>query len=248
MSDTSLEPIVPDWPAPSNVRALATTRAGGVSREGWASLNLARGGGDDPEHVAENRRRFRGLLPGEPGWMWQVHGDQVARREALETEGAPVKADAVWCRTPGLPCTVMTADCLPVLFCDRAGTQVAAAHAGWRGLAGGVIEATIEAMPAPPAGLMAWIGPGIGVNAYEVGPDFESEFRRRLPWLETGFVTIGGNVHADLEAIARAILARAGVESVHGGGFCTHTDADRFFSYRRNPISGRMATTVWLSR
>ena len=146
----------------------------------------------------------------------------------------------------GLPCTVLTADCLPVLFCDRSATVVAAAHAGWRGLVAGILEATIGAMAAEPADLLAWIGPGIGVGAYEVGAGFRDRLRRRMPWLGGGFMDVDGAVHADIEAIARAILARAGLQEVHGGGFCTYTDSERFFSHRREPRGGRMATTIWL--
>lgn len=244
----AVETVVPDWPAPDRVRGFTTTRAGGVSTGAWASLNLSDRMGDEPTAVAENRRRFRALLPSAPGWLRQVHGDRVLRRETLDSgeESNAPRADAAWCATPGLACTVLTADCLPVLFCDRGATVVAVAHAGWRGLAGGVLEATVAALPAAPSELLAWIGPGIGVHAYEVGKDFRSQFRRRLPWLEDGFERVGGQVHADLEAIARAILARAGVGAVHGGGFCTYTDARRFFSHRREANGGRMATTVWL--
>lgn len=236
--------IQPDWPAPATVRALTTTRQGGVSQAGWESLNLGDRTGDDAAHVRENRARFRALLPGAPGWLRQVHGIRVVRRERWNPDDR--EGDAAWCATPALPCTVLTADCLPVLFCDRAGTVVAAAHAGWRGLAGGVLEATLAALPVAPSNLLAWIGPGIGVGAYEVGAGFQAEFTRRLPWLEEGFETRDGRVHADLEAIARAILARAGVGSVHGGGFCTYTDSERFYSHRRNPAGGRMASVIWL--
>jgi YfiH family protein len=236
--------LLAEWPASEKVQAFTTTRAGGVSELGWASLNLGDRTGDLPEHVAENRRRFAALLPGPPGWLRQVHGNQVQQRETLG-DRAP-EADAVFSTTRGLPCTILTADCLPVLFCDRSATTVAAAHAGWRGLAGGVLESTIDALPAAPDELLAWIGPGIGATVYEVGPDFREHLRERLPWLEDGFLEVNGAVHADLEAIARAILRRAGVTEIHGGGFCTYTDSERFFSHRREPSGGRMATTIWL--
>jgi YfiH family protein len=240
-----IERVLPDWPVPRHVRAFTTTREGGVSRAGWRSLNLGDATGDDPAHVAENRARFEALLPAAPGWIRQVHGFDVVRRETLGTRS--VEADAVWTATPSLPCTVLTADCLPVLFTHREGTIVAAAHAGWRGLAGGVLESTLSALPAPPSHMLAWIGPGIGVDAYEVGASFRDAFRARLPWLEGGFVEREGRVHADLEAIARAILARHGVTEVHGGGFCTYTDRERFFSHRRQARGGRMATTIWIA-
>lgn len=237
--------LLPDWPAPARVRAFVTTRAGGVSTaDDYASLNLGAATDDDPACVAENRRRFTALLPSEPGWLRQVHGNRVLRREVWSEQDC--EADAVWCATSGQACTVLTADCLPVLFCDRQAQVVAAAHAGWRGLAGGVLEATMAAMPVAPAGLLAWIGPGISVAAYEVGEAFRADFRQRLPWLKEGFREIEGRVHADLPHIARAILERAGVRSVHGGDLCTYSDATRFYSHRRNPRSGRMASTIWL--
>ena len=240
-----IERVLPDWPAPRHVRAFTTTRLGGVSREGWTSLNLGTATGDDPSHVAENRARFEALLPAAPGWLRQVHGFEVVRREVLE--GDTVEADAVWTAAPSLPCTVLTADCLPVLFTNAEGSVVAAAHAGWRGLAGGVLEATLSALPVPASDMLAWLGPGIGVEAYEVGAAFRDAFRERVPWLDGGFVEREGRVHADLEAIARAILARSGVTEVHGGGFCTYTDRERFFSHRRQPNGGRMATTIWIA-
>jgi YfiH family protein len=240
-----IERVLPDWPAPRHVRAFTTTREGGVSGAGWRSLNLGGATGDDPACVAENRARFGALLPAAPGWLRQVHGFDVVRREVLDDRSP--EADAVWAASPSLPCTVLTADCLPVLFTSREGTVVAAAHAGWRGLAGGVLEATLSALPVPPSDMLAWIGPGIGVDAYEVGAAFRDEFRTRLPWLEGGFVEREGRVNADLEAIARAILERSGVGGVHGGGFCTYTDRERFFSHRRRPRGGRMATTIWIA-
>ncbi len=194
--------------------------------------------------MAENRRRFALSLPSEPGWLKQVHGARVIRREVWS--GSDNEADAAWCATPGLACTVLTADCLPVLFCDLDAQVVAAAHAGWRGLLAGVLENTVAAMPVEPRRLLAWIGPGIGVAAYEVGAAFRDDFIKQLPWLKTGFETINGSVHADLAAIARALLNRAGVKAVHGGSFCTYTDSQRFFSHRRNPQGGRMASTIWL--
>lgn len=237
------------WPAPARVHAFTTTRAGGVSIGNRAQLNLGDRTGDTPERVAENRRIFQAALPSAPGWLRQVHGRRVLCRDSMlgsARENGDNEADAVWTRSKGLACTVLTADCLPVLFCDPDGTVVAAAHAGWRGLASGVLEATLAVMPVPPEALLAWIGPGIGVGAYEVGGDFRRAFRAKLPWLDGGFLEIDGRVHADLEAIARAILAKAGVGAVHGGGFCTYTEAERFYSHRRAPDSGRMATTIWI--
>lgn len=236
--------ILPDWPAPAVVRAFVTTRAGGVSEGSYASMNLGAATSDDPECVQENRRRFSAWLPSKPGWLRQVHGARVIRREVWSEQDN--EADAVWCATPGLACTVLTADCLPVLFCDLDAQVVAAAHAGWRGLVAGVLENTISALPVEPKRLLAWIGPGIGVSAYEVGEEFRRQFLGQLPWLKEGFETVNGSVHADLATIARALLHRAGVKAVHGGNLCTYTDSQRFFSHRRNPNGGRMASTIWL--
>lgn len=236
--------LEPDWPAPRAVRAFVTTRDGGVSEGSYASMNLGAATADDPARVAENRARFGAWLPSGPGWLQQVHGARVVRREVLSAQDN--EADAAWCATPGVACTILTADCLPVLFCDADAQVVAAAHAGWRGLLAGVLENTMAAMPVEPRSLMAWIGPGIGVGAYEVGTAFREQFLAQLPWLKEGFETIDGKVHADLAVIARALLTRAGLKAVHGGNFCTYTDSQRFYSHRRNPDGGRMASTIWL--
>ncbi|KAA9129886.1 peptidoglycan editing factor PgeF [Marinihelvus fidelis] len=248
--------VRPQWPRPDNVRAFATTRVGGAGSGPWASFNLGRGCGDDDAVVEENRARFQVALPGPPGWMHQVHGVDVARREDFSAANPP-RADAVVAFTPGWCCTVMTADCLPVLFCDVDGTRVGAAHAGWRGLAGGVLEATVAALDASPDTLLAWLGPAIGADAFEVGDDVLEAFTapgqpggdragqrfrpapadpdgRRKWW-------------CDLYGLARDRLAAAGVERVFGGGYCTYTERDRFFSYRRDGVTGRMATTIWLT-
>lgn len=234
----------PDWSAPERVHALGTTRAGGVSRAPFDSLNLGASGGDDPDSVAANRALLRECLPSEPGWIRQVHGHRVVRRENL---GPSEKADALVCSTPGLACTLLTADCLPVLFCDLAGTEVAAAHAGWRGLAAGVLEATLERMVAEPAEVLAWIGPGISCEAYAVGPELRSALLDSYPDAGDAFPLRQGQLFADLAAIARLALGQAGVCRVTGGGFCTHADQRRFFSFRRDGRTGRMATSIWLS-
>lgn len=196
--------------------------------------------------MRENRARFGAALPAPPGWMHQVHGVAVARRERFTAE-APPCADAVVAFTPDWPCTVMTADCLPVLFCDDAGSRVGAAHAGWRGLAAGVLEATVEALDCAPATLMAWLGPAIGPAAFEVGDDVRDAFD--LPQHFHPAPAAGDGRRkwwCDLYGLARERLAGAGVTRIHGGGFCTYTDNDRFFSYRRDGVTGRMATTIWL--
>jgi hypothetical protein len=257
--------ILPHWPAPAAVRALSTTRAGGYSTASWASLNLGLNSGDDPALVLQNRAVLRACLPAEPNWLRQEHGVNVfihadaghphaGGDRALTGSGpqpalsaAEPVADAQVASRPGQVCVVLTADCLPVLFCNRAGTRVAAAHAGWRGLLAGVLEQTVRALGGPPDQLMAWLGPAISVRAYEVGDELRAAFvsqdgaaaaacfrRRGERWL------------FDLYAMARHRLARAGVAEISGGTFCTYHEPQRFFSYRRDGRTGRMANLVWL--
>lgn len=238
--------IVPGWPAPANVKALSTTRAGGLGVAPFDSLNLGTHVGDDPATVAANRARLRALLPAEPCWLNQVHGTAVVD---LATYGGVPDADAAVSRQPGAVCVVMTADCLPVLLCDRAGTVVGAAHAGWRGLQGGVIEATVRAMDVPAGELMAWLGPAIGPAAFEVGDEVRAAFVADDAAAATAFRPAGpaGKWLADLYLLARQRLAALGVMGVHGGDACTFTEAARFFSYRRDGRTGRMASLVWLA-
>ena len=236
--------IVPDWPAPASVRALATTRTGGVSAGAYASLNLATHVGDDPAAVAENRRRLRAHLPAEPLWLSQVHGTTVARAEDA-AEG--VAADAAFTRRAGRVCAVLTADCLPVLLCNDAGTVVAAAHAGWRGLAGGVIETALRATNEPPARLLAWLGPAIGPQAFEVGAEVRATFLAHSPDAAAAFAAKeNGKWLADLYRLAEQRLNALGVSRVYGGGRCTFLEADCFYSYRREKTTGRMASLIWL--
>jgi YfiH family protein len=235
--------IVPEWPAPANIKTLITTRNGGVSQGPCASFNLGKRTPDDPAAVAANRAYLRRLLPQEPKWLIQVHGANVI--EADGTESSP-EADASVARRPGTVCAVMIADCVPVLFTDRRGTLVAAAHAGWRGLVGGVLENTVRTMNVAPAELLAYMGPGIGPNAFEVGADVRDAFLARNAGAATAFVSCGPNKWlADLYALARQALRRAGVTQVYGGGFCTVSDERRFFSYRRDKTTGRMAALIW---
>lgn len=240
--------IVPDWPAPPGVRAFITTRRGGVSSGPWAGLNLGLKTGDDPAAVAANRARIRALLPQEPRWLLQVHGPRVVDADAA-TDAPP--ADAAVAREPGTVCAIMIADCVPVLFADCSGSLVAAAHAGWRGLAGGVIEntvATLNAAGATSDTLLAYIGPGIGPQAFEVGADVRDAFLARHADAEAAFRPHGqGKWLADLFLLTRQALARAGISSVHGGGLCTVSDAGRFYSYRRDRTTGRMAAFIWRS-
>lgn len=236
--------IVPEWPAPPNVGALQTTRRGGVSQGAYASLNLGDHVGDDPRHVAVNRQRAQTGMAGSPLWLKQVHG--IAVIEA-ENPTCGVEADAAITRAPGRVCVVMTADCLPVLFCDRQGTAVAAAHAGWRSLAAGILERTMDRMGRPPEELMAWLGPAIGPQAYEVGDEVRSAFLAADTGADACFVRAGQDKWlADLYRLARRRLASAGVRAVFGGGHCTMSEPERFFSYRRDGLTGRMGSFVWL--
>jgi len=247
-----LDWIVPQWAAPANVRALVTTRNGGVSAPPYATMNLAyvsRERGHDNTALAENRRRLRTFLPDEPVWMQQVHATSVARLDGTRPTAAIV-ADAAVTRLAGVVCAVLVADCLPVLLADRAGTVVAIAHAGWRGLAAGVVEATIAAMDVDDSGdVVAWLGPAISASAFEVGADVHAAFCDADPLAARSFTPIGRDKwHADLYALARRRLGRAGVRSIEGGGWCTYGDAGRFFSFRRDRETGRMAATIWLDR
>jgi YfiH family protein len=236
--------IGPDWPAPARVRALSTTRLGGVSLASYARLNLGDHVGDAPAAVADNRARLRAHLPAEPLWMRQVHG-RVCVDAARERPG--VEADAAFSRTSGVVCAVLTADCLPVLLCDTAGTVVAAAHAGWRGLAGGVIEATVAAMAVPGERLMAWLGPAIGPQSFEVGDEVRAVFLAQAAKAASAFVPRpDGKWLCDLYMLAAQRLTALGVCRITGAEFCTVREPERFFSYRRDGASGRMASLIWL--
>lgn len=248
MTATALGWIEPEWPAPPHVRVLSTLRGGGVSDGPYASLNLAGHVGDRAEAVAANRLLLReaARLPDEPLWLEQVHGMVVVRHEGALA--APPCADAAVAFHPGRICAVMTADCLPVVFADRAGTRIGVAHAGWRGLVGGVLQATITALEVPPADLHAWLGPAIGPAAFEVGPEVRAAYLDRVPGSAACFTPNDrGRYLADIYGLARLVLGAAGVASVHGGGWCTHEDAQRFFSFRRDGVTGRMATLAWLA-
>lgn len=237
--------IRPDWPAPGNVRALSTTRKGGVSSGAYASLNLGEHVGDEPKSVAVNRARLQGALgKAVPRWLQQVHGVRVA----VDVDISHAPADAAVTGHHNVACTIMTADCLPLIFCDKAGSRVSAAHAGWRGLAAGVLEATVSAMDAAPHDLMAWMGPAIGPGAYEVGDEVRQAFV--TPSLEAAKAFVPGKAPGkwwcDLYQLVRQRLETAGVKHIYGGGFCTYTDRERFFSFRRDGECGRMATLIWL--
>jgi hypothetical protein len=239
--------ITPDWPAPARVHALSTTRQGGVSGGPFASLNLGEHVGDQPAAVAENRRRLQQEIgAAQPRWLKQVHGTHVAK---LEGAAVTEPADAAVTHRAGEACLIMTADCLPVLFCDREGTQVGAAHAGWRGLCAGVLEATVQAMGVAPAVMMAWMGPAIGADDYEVGDEVRHAFIAHAPQAAPAFKPgkAPGKWWCDLYVLARLRLQAAGVKAIYGGGLSTAGDAKRFFSFRRDAgQTGRMATLIYM--
>jgi YfiH family protein len=234
--------FAPDWPAPLGVRAWVTERGVGSGR--YAALNLATHVGDDAAAVAANRARLRAALalPGEPAWLDQVHGTRVLD---LDTEAIAAADGAVTTRA-GVVCAVLTADCLPVLFCDTAGRRVGVAHAGWRGLLGGVLPAAVRTLGVPPHRLLAWLGPAIGQAAYEVGANVRDAFLAAQPEAAAHFMeNPRGRWQADLYGLARDSLGAAGVTAVYGGGFCTFRESARFFSHRREAPCGRMATLIW---
>ena len=253
------EIVAPDWEAPARVRSAFTLRTGGVSVSPYDSLNLGAHVGDAGDAVAENRRRVRARLglPAEPVWLQQVHGIEVADLDATVAPGGPVgpgrasgpppRADAAVTRRSGRVCVIQVADCMPVLFAARDGSAVGAAHAGWRGLAGGVLEETVRKLAVPPQQLIAWLGPTIGQSHFEVGDDVRSAFVLRDPDAASAFETNArGRWQCDLYALARRRLSALGVQDVFGGGWCTYADAARFFSFRRDGQCGRMAALVWM--
>lgn len=238
--------IHPDWPAPKNIRAAVTTRLGGASQAPYKSFNLGAHVGDDPTAVRENRERLRTVLalPAQPIWLKQVHGITVVNAAQV---GIGTESDGAFTAQPGVVCAVLTADCLPVLLCNRQGTKIAALHAGWRGLAAGVIESGVQAVNEPGNELLAWLGPAIGPAKFEVGAEVRAAFVQHDPQAASAFrITRDGKYLADIYALARLRLQKIGVVSVYGGGFCTVTDSGRFFSYRRDGVTGRMATLIWI--
>ena len=236
--------ITPDWPAPKNVRALQTTRLGGISSSPYDSLNLGDHVGDTPLVVARNRMLLNTLVPSEPVWLKQVHGTVVANADLA---GCLPQADACIARHSDAVCVVMTADCLPVLLCDHQGTVVGAAHAGWKGLAAGVIEATVQAMDVAPQNLMAWLGPAISQPAFEVGAEVRAVFVDADPQATAAFIPgQNGKWLADIYALAYLRLNALGITHIYGGNFCTYRERERFFSYRRDGVTGRMGTFIWI--
>jgi polyphenol oxidase len=240
--------IVPDWRAPAGIRAAFTLRTHGASGAPFDTFNVGARVGDDPGAVAENRAQLRAKLglPAEPAWLEQVHGHRVVDLDRQTSLDALGPADASVSRTAGRICAIQVADCMAVLFAAGDGSAVGAAHAGWRGLAGGVLEATVGAMNTPPAELLAWLGPAIGPAHFEVGEEVRAAFLAADADAGAAFVANQrGRWQCDLYALARRRLAALGVTAVHGGGWCTYSDAARFFSYRRDGRCGRMAALIW---
>ena len=238
--------LVPDWPAPASVRAVTTTRQGGVSQGCYASMNPADHVDDDPVAVMANRKYLQQALdlPGQPVWLQQVHGTEVIN---AATAGTSPTADAAYSLEAGVVCAVLTADCLPVLLSDTAGECVATIHAGWRGLVAGVIEQAARATGRPGNTLLAWLGPAIGPSAFQVGEEVRDSFMAHDQAAAGAFRQgTDGRWFADLYQLARQRLADCGVTAVYGGEYCSFTDSERFYSYRRDGVTGRMATLIWL--
>ena len=245
------------WPElPEGVGVLSTLRSGGVSTGAYADvlgkggLNLGTHVGDSPQAVAENRALLRQFLPSEPVWLEQVHGNDVVSAHEVLANQSPARADASIATGAGAVCTVMTADCMPVLLADACGKAVAAAHAGWRGLANGVLQQCVKHMRESGADeILAWLGPGIGPERFEVGQDVLTAFEHLGPAAKLAFVAIEnkpGKYFADLPVLARLALANVGVKQVSGGGRCTVSEPSEFYSFRRDRVTGRMATMIWI--
>lgn len=240
--------IFPDWPAPANVKAVSTTRAGGVSQQPYHGLNLGLHVGDKAEDVQCNRQLLQQQLglAEPPAWLNQIHSNRVLALDA-PLQAVP-DADGSYTRVPGITCSVMTADCLPVLLCDKAGTQVAAVHAGWRGLADGIIEAALDKFTVPAEQVLAWLGPAIGPDAFEVGSEVRQQFVAAMAQAELAFSPHGEKWLADLYLLARQRLQQYGVTEIYGGEYCTFGEPELFYSYRRDGVTGRQASLIWLEK
>lgn len=237
--------IIPDWPAPSNVKSIITTREGGVSQNHFASFNIGQHVEDNPDHVKANREELRKILPNEPVWLRQVHGNKVIHADNNTLQN--LEADAVVTDIANVVLSIQTADCLPVLLCDRKGTAIGACHAGWRGLSNDIIENTIGEMNCPPQSIIAYLGPAIGPEKFEVGQDVADEFVKKHATAADAFAPISSTKWlANIYMLAKIRLSAAGVTNVYGGNFCTYSDDTRFFSYRRSKQTGRMASLMWL--
>ncbi len=238
--------ITPDWPAPNRVKAISTTMAGGVSLPPYAGLNLGLHVGDKEQHVEQNR----GILASKLGlnqpplWLNQVHGVRVIKAEVPFT--MPEDADGSWTQEKGLACAIMTADCLPVLITDNKGSFVCGLHAGWRGLCDGVIESALAQISVDPSTILVWLGPAIGPHAFEVGDEVRTAFLAKDTGAHLAFAPFGQKWKADLYQLARLRLKKLGVQQVFGGGYCTFQQKESFYSYRRDGVTGRMASLIWL--
>lgn len=239
--------IKPDWPAPTQIKAFTTTRIGGFSSAPYNTLNLGKDVGDDLINVEKNRALLQKQLqlPSEPLWLKQTHGIDVVQ---AESQHPYVNADASFTLQKNIVCTVQTADCLPILICDRAATCVAAIHAGWKGLVAGIIEATIKTIKIPGKELLVWLGPAIGPQTFEVGRDVYEKFTLHDSNATAGFKQINTEKWlANIYLLATQRLHACGVDAIYGGNFCTYTDKENFFSYRRDKTTGRMNTLIWIS-
>ena len=239
--------ITPNWPAPKNIKAYSTTRLGGVSSGAYSSLNLGNHVNDLPENMLQNRMLLKQFaqLPQEPAWLEQVHSIDV-----VTLDGQPLvnnRADAAYSKKANQICTVMTADCLPVLFCTTTGDEVAAAHAGWRGLCDGILAATVQHFSQPTHQILAWLGPAIGPQQFEVGDDVRQAFLKQNPLADEAFKPYKtGKYLADIYQLARQRLHALGITQIYGGDRCTFSEAEHFFSYRRDNVTGRMASLIWI--
>lgn len=243
-----IELITPHWAAPPSVRAYTTTRAGGFSTGNYEGLNLGIYSGDDDENVLKNRDLIEKTLnlPEHPRWLTQIHGNKPIN--ALEIQGC-IEADASYTQQPGVVCTILTADCLPILLCNQEGTEVAAIHAGWKGLASNIVANTISQMQSKASELMAWIGPAISVECYEIGTEVKQAFTNQNSAYEAGFKMVQNKLHADLNALAHIQLSLLSIKNVYSEKLCTYTDEQRFYSARRNGFhTGRMASLIWLTK
>lgn len=239
--------IIPDWPAPNNVKAISTTRQGGFSQAPYDLLNLGTHVGDELDIVMKNRQQLTKLteLPESPRWLEQVHGTNIINSHDWLKD---IQADAIYAQQIGHVCTVMTADCLPLLLCNQQGDMVAAIHVGWRGLAAGIIEKTLDQFSGNHYDILAWLGPAIGPRQFEVGSEVYEKFISADASASQAFIKTDDHHYlADLYTLARQRLQKYGVENIFGGKFCTVTDKERFFSYRRDGITGRMASMIWIT-
>ena len=247
VNDQKLQWLTPNWPAPPQIKAFSTTRQGGFSEQSYNSMNLGDHVGDDAEKVAKNRTTLRSMLdlPNEPQWLKQIHGNKVIQIHTGSS--ATVEADGCFTKQESNVCAVLTADCLPILITDKAGTTVAAIHAGWRGLANGIIDVALRALGLPNHSLLVWLGPAIGPTKFEVGEDVKSIFSEQAYNTDLAFKPKTANKWLlDIYQIARYNLIRNGVEQIYGGDQCTFSQSDRYFSYRRDGVTGRMASLIWL--